>query len=132
LTVSHDPNFKKAHLDPYDVGKFAAAALLEPQCYNGNVIELAGELLTFEEVADRLSKVSGVKVTTRFRTEEEMRELVESKKMPVIELQLWSRDVSLEYDPKALDKYGIKLGTLEEYLKRERGRLLETLGVPRE
>jgi hypothetical protein len=38
-------------------------------------------------------------------------------------------EVSFEYYPKALDKYGVKLGTLAEYLEREKGRLLETLGV---
>jgi hypothetical protein len=47
----------------------------------------------------------------------------------VLERQLWAREFSLEYDPNALDKYGIKLGTLTEYLERERGKLLKTLGV---
>lgn len=51
LTTSYDPSFKKAHLDPFDVGKFAAAALLDPQRFDGRVIELGGELLTLEEVA---------------------------------------------------------------------------------
>ncbi|KAE8446446.1 hypothetical protein EG329_012051 [Mollisiaceae sp. DMI_Dod_QoI] len=129
LTVSYDPSFKKSHLDPYDVGKFAAAALLEPQRYDRLILELSGELLTFEEIAERLSRASGVRVTVRFRTEEETRELVESNKIPVIELQIWEREVKFENDRKALDKYGIQLGTLEEYLKREKGRLLETLGV---
>ena len=132
LTVSYDPSFKQPHFDPYDVGKFAAAALIEPQRFNGLIIELSGEPLTFAEVAEQISRVSGVQVSVRFRTEEETRELVESKKLPVIELQLWNREVSFEDDSKALNEYGIKLGTLEEYLEREKGRLLETLGVQRE
>ena len=132
LSVSYKRDFKQHHFDSYDVGKFATAALLGPQRFHGLVLELVGEWLTYEEVAERLSKVSGLRVVARFRTEEETREVVESKKVPAIEAQLWARDDVFEYDPKALDQYGIKLGTLEEFLEREKGRLLETLGVTRE
>jgi len=129
LTVSYDRAFKQKHFDPYDVGKFAAAALLRPEGFNGHVIELTGEPLAFDEIAECLSEVSGVQVRARFRTEEETAELLASKTLPVLERQLWAREFSLEYDPNALDKYGIKLGTLTEYLERERGKLLKTLGV---
>ena len=110
LTISYDPSFKQRYFDPYNVGKFAAAALLEPVGFYGHVIEIAGESLTFEEVVERLSKVSDVQVPVRFRTEEEREELVESKKMPVIELQLWNREFNLEYDPKTFESMGLNLG----------------------
>jgi hypothetical protein len=114
------------------VGKFAAADFLDPQHFYGLFIKLNSELLTFEEVAERLSRVSYVQMTVRFRMKEETRELIESKKMPVIELKLWAKNASLEYHQKALDKCRIKLVTLEEHFKREKGRPLETLGVRRE
>jgi hypothetical protein len=114
------------------VGKFAAAALLGKEGYVGEVIELTGPGFTFDEVAAILKKVSGVEVKVKYRTEEETRELKEKRTFPVLEQQLLSREVPYkEYDPKALEKFGIKLETLEEFLVKEKGRLLETLGVKR-
>jgi uncharacterized protein YbjT (DUF2867 family) len=118
LTVSYPPAFKKGHFDPYDVGKFAAAAFLAPERFNGHTIELTGEPLTFDEVAKRLSDASGVEVKARYRTEEETQQLLEAGTLPVLVSQLW-----------AVSKYGIELGTLEGYLEKEKGRLLKTLGV---
>lgn len=129
LTVSFTPTFKRQHFNPYDVGKFAGAAFLQPERFNGQTIELQAEPLTFDEVAAILSKVSGVEVQARFRSEEETAEIVSAKSLPVIESQLRIKEVDPVYDPKALEKWGIELETLEEYMVKEKGRLLETLGV---
>lgn len=130
LTISYVNGYRKRHFSPYDVGKFAAAALSGKEGYNGETIELSGPGLTFDEVAASLSKVSGVKIKVRYRNEEETRELMESGKFPVLEQQVLSREVTYnEYDPKSLERYGIKLEGLEEFLFKEKGRLLETLGV---
>jgi len=133
LSVSYEPGFRIGNFDPDDVGTFAAEALVMLDRFRGQVIELTGERLTFGEIAECLSKLSGVdvrlRVRVRFRTEEEMKELRASGKLPVLERQLWAREVSFGYNPTALGKYGIKLGTLAEYLEQEKGRLLETLGV---
>jgi uncharacterized protein YbjT (DUF2867 family) len=130
LTVSYEPTYKKRHFSPYDVGKFAAAALLGKEGYNREVIELTGEGYTFDEVAKILSRVSGVEVKVRYRSKEETRQLRESGTFPVLEQQLLSREVKYhEYDPKDLEKFGIKFESLEEFLVKEKERLLETLGA---
>jgi uncharacterized protein YbjT (DUF2867 family) len=130
LTVSYEPTYKKRHFSPHDVGKFAAAAFLGEDGYNGKVIELTGEGLTFDEVAAILGRVSGVEIKARYRTEEETRQLRESATFPVLEKQLLSREVKYhQYDPKDLERFGIKFESLEEFLEKEKGRLLRTLGV---
>jgi uncharacterized protein YbjT (DUF2867 family) len=53
LCMAHFPNYgvyieylkgrKTAHFDPYDIGKFAAAALLDPKRFSGHEIELGNE-----------------------------------------------------------------------------------------
>jgi NmrA-like family len=130
LTVSYEPTYKKGHFSPHDVGKFAAAALLGKDGYNGEVVELTGPGLTFDEVAAILSKVSGVEVRAKYRSDKESRELKESGKFPVLEQQLLSREVPCkEYYRKDLEMFGINLESLEEFLVKEKGRLLETLGV---
>jgi len=111
------------------VGKFAAAAFLDPERFRGQVLELSHEPLTYEEVAQRLSAASGVQVRVRYRTEEETAAVVAAGTLPVIAIQVWAKEVSVEHDPSALQKYGIPLGSLSEYLEREKSRLHETLGV---
>ncbi|KAE9381912.1 NAD(P)-binding protein, partial [Stipitochalara longipes BDJ] len=130
LTLSYAPTYKKHHFSPHDVGKFAAAALVGTEGYNGEIIELTGEGLTFDEVAVILSRVSGVKIRARYRSEEETRELQESGKMPTLQMDLYAREGPYsEYDPKKLERFGIKLESLEEFLVKEKEKLLETLGV---
>lgn len=96
LTVSYDLTYKKMLFDPYDVGKFAAAAFFDPKRYHGRTIELSGEPLTYDEVADVLSRVSGVKVDVRYRTDEETKALLESGTFPVIEAQVGVKEFDFE------------------------------------
>jgi hypothetical protein len=77
-----------------------------------------------------LSRVSEVEVKVRYRSDEETRELKESGKCTVLEQQLLPREVMYnEYDPNELERFGITLESLVEYLLKEKGKLLETLGV---
>ncbi|KZP14952.1 NAD dependent epimerase/dehydratase, partial [Athelia psychrophila] len=117
LAVSYARDYKLAHFDPEDVGKFAAAAFVEPRRFQGT-IELSGEALTFDEIAAIISRVAGVEVTARFRTEEETKTLIEGGTLPVLAGQVWAGEVSFERE--SLEKYGIELGTLERYLEREK------------
>lgn len=129
LTVSYGRGYKKGHFDPEDVGKFAAAALVEPERFGGRTIELLNERLTFEEVAGIIERVAGVEVGVRYRSEEETRELVTTGNFPVLESQTIVKELEYVIDGSSLEEYGIELGSLEGFLRRHRERLLETLGV---
>jgi uncharacterized protein YbjT (DUF2867 family) len=48
MAVSYAPSTKLGHLSPGDVGKFASAALMNPEQFPGHKIELASENLTLE------------------------------------------------------------------------------------
>ncbi|KAI1875544.1 uncharacterized protein JN550_001830 [Neoarthrinium moseri] len=115
-----------AHIDVDDIGKFAAAALLDPEKFGGHEIELGCQNLTPEDTAKALSKASGREVKARKRTPEEVVEA--AKKVGVQRFQLWANRQFLELDGQALqDKYGIRLTTFEEYLEREKDVVLATL-----
>jgi hypothetical protein len=43
LDVEYLEGRKTAHFDPYDIGKFAAATLLDPKRFGGHEIELGNE-----------------------------------------------------------------------------------------
>lgn len=129
MTVSYSAEHQLEFLDAADVGKFAAAAFADPESFAGKEIDLFNEKLTVSEVAAIITKVSGVEVKAGYRGEQETEKIRLEGKMPAIENQIWAKTHPSKRDKKHLEKYGIELDTLEEYLEREKDRLLETLGV---
>jgi uncharacterized protein YbjT (DUF2867 family) len=71
LDVVFPPGTHFAHLDAADVGKFAAAAFINPDRFNGEVIELGNEQLTIEDVARTIENATGVKIKTKYLNGEE-------------------------------------------------------------
>ncbi|WP_346767412.1 NmrA family NAD(P)-binding protein, partial [Streptomyces sp. C1-2] len=54
-----------------DIGSAAAAAIAEPERFDGVELELAGDRRTMAEIADILSRVCGTELTAPDMTEEE-------------------------------------------------------------
>ena len=121
-----DKGRKMPHLDAEDVGKFAAAALLNPGKFRGEEIELGNENLTVEEVAATMKKVSGKDVGIRKRSEEEAKRVWNQN--PTLRFQWLANEADLSIDGPALGKkYGIPLNSFEEFLTREREVLIESI-----
>ncbi|KAI1274039.1 NmrA family protein [Xylaria sp. FL0933] len=115
------------YTDASDIGKYATAALQDPAKFGGQEIELVNESLTIEEVRDILVRVTGRNVTTRkFSPEDD--EPVQGQFF-----QLWAnfKDFSPVFSAarEAPAKFGIPFTPLEEALRRDKSRLLETLPV---
>ena len=118
LDVAYPPGSKTAHFDAADMGKLAAAAFLHPERYDGEVIECGNEQLTVEDVAREIGNGIGVEMRTKYLTLEEVREL--ARRSPGIIVRLWgTKEGAFINDPKPLDKYGIQLTTLKEFVQRE-------------
>lgn len=115
--TAYKPDTAMMVLDPDDVGKFAAASILEPESYNHHKIDLGVEALTPDEIARSLSKASGKDIKTAFYSAAEASSLLGKK--PLIGAQLWANDVGYQVDVQALQRYPIKLTTFDEYLRRE-------------
>lgn len=118
------------HTDASDIGKYAAAALQNPEKFNGQEIELSNEYLTIEQARDILVQVSGRDVKVQKRTDAE----VEDAKVNFWgqRFQLWANEIDLRrlegQAKKVQEKFGIQFTSLEEALKRDRELLLE--GIP--
>lgn len=126
LIHSLDPGVKISHIDVEDVGKFGAAALLDPETFGGHEIELGYENPTGEEAADIISRVSGVPVRVRSRTDDERTAARQTH--PTQRFQIWANRADLTIDGPALEsKYGISMISLEERLRREVDHLRESL-----
>jgi uncharacterized protein YbjT (DUF2867 family) len=120
-------NAKMPHIDVDDIGKFAAAALLDPERFSGHEIELANENLTAKDSGAVLSKVSGrdIKVVRRPLPWEEVNGKL---KNPATMFQAFLNHASFDLGDHELEKkYGIRMTTLQEFLEVNKDCLMEYL-----
>ena len=126
LVTSLNDDLTMPYLDPEDIGRLTATALLEPGKFSGHQIELAAENLTPKEVRDTLAKASGIDIKFHKRTPEE----VEAAKMTSMfqSFELLANARSRSVDVEALEgKYGIKLTRFAEYMEKNKNKLLDSL-----
>lgn len=131
ITVSYPPEWRQPHLDAFDVGKFAAAALASSpfsDVYKGKEIDLVSQYLTWDEVAKALGDAVGAEVKVVYRTLEETEALLKSGTAPVLEVQLWNQETK-RADVQGLNQYGFELATFAQYLEREKAAIKKSLGV---
>jgi hypothetical protein len=111
----YEEGTKMPHVDAIDVGKFAAAALLEPEKFRGEEIELGSENLTVDEVVGKMKAIGGVEVGVRKRSEEETKRVWDSN--PTQRFQRLANEKDLSINGSALaEKYGIQLTSLDGFL----------------
>ncbi|KAL6918890.1 hypothetical protein ACHAP8_012463 [Fusarium lateritium] len=122
--TAYKPNSGMTLVDVGDVGKFAAAAIVDPQSFNTHEIDLGVESLTPAQIARELSRVSGADVGLKFYSDPEAKDL--ALRNPVIYAQLWSNEVGYQVDFNKLEKYPIRLTKFAEYLEKHRDEVLQT------
>lgn len=120
--------------DPHDIGVFAAHALVEKgqQRWEHKCIDLASEMLTLEEKAAIISRVSGIDVKAVFQEEDEAMKLAEDDFVGY--LFYWQKMTAPKVDLDELRKYGFKLGSFEAYLTKHKEELIRALnddGTPK-
>ncbi|KAL2837293.1 NAD(P)-binding protein [Aspergillus pseudoustus] len=123
--TAYKPSTAMTLIDAGDVGKYVAAAVVDPEAFNRHKIDLGVESLTPTEIVNELSRVSGSDIALQFYSEEEAAVL--GRKSPVIGAQLWANNVGYQVDFAALSKYSIPLTTFREYLEKHRDTVVQTL-----
>ncbi|KAF9636687.1 putative nad dependent epimerase dehydratase protein [Lasiodiplodia theobromae] len=127
IRTALDPQLKLACLDPDDIGRFAARALIERDQWNGKMITLAGAHLTIGEIAEKLTAAVGgrkqVKVVPY--TEEEL----VAKDNVLMNSELYRNEYRINVDLDELRSYGVHLGTWEEFAEQHKKGLEAGLGL---
>lgn len=137
LLTTLDPDATMPHCSPDDVGRLAAAALLEGlndthhhhhhrHRFSGHEFDLASENLGARDVAAVLGRVAHVPVTARRRTEDEIRDTDPGLGTPKFE-KLCNALPSVVHPGVVEERYGVKLETLEGYMRRHREELVASL-----
>ncbi|KAL6234544.1 hypothetical protein BDW75DRAFT_162802 [Aspergillus navahoensis] len=111
-------------IDPNDIGKFGAAALMDPERFHGKEIAIVSELLALDEILASLSKATGRELKVNYMSQEDID--AQMKTNPLLGWQLMARDMVDEVDMDYMETFGIQMGTFEEFLGRERDRVKGT------
>ncbi|MBI5240508.1 MAG: NmrA/HSCARG family protein [Elusimicrobia bacterium] len=100
-----------------DIGEFAAAAFLHPELFLGREITLAGDVLTFPQVAEMLSKALGHAVYFK-RIPDDQAEKAVGPDMAL--MYRWFNQVGYDVDIHALEQtYGMRMTKFSEVLANE-------------
>ena len=115
-----------AHIDSADVGKIAAAVLLNPDKYDGLAIDVAAENLDAEGAAKVIRKVSG---REDIREEKVVIENFDTQTKTGLTWHYFANTQHVALDNREVVErlFDIKLTSFEEYLEREKSLLLATL-----
>ena len=124
FTTAYSKDTLLPMVDPNDIGKFAAAAVLDHVKFDRKEIEIASQIMGIEAVVDDISKAIGRELQVSFLSEGEIQE--QSRQNPFIYVQLAMRDLSQFVDMEKLKKWKIELGTFSDFLEREKCRVMET------
>ncbi|KAJ5540801.1 hypothetical protein N7494_005877 [Penicillium frequentans] len=108
-------------IDPNDIGKFAAAAILEPAMFNHQEIATVSQMMTVEDIVKDLSTATRKDIQAVFLSEEQITDQL--LKNPTLGPQKVMRDMSLFVDMENVQKWGIELGTFAGFLEREKERV---------
>ncbi|KAJ5584279.1 uncharacterized protein N7459_004079 [Penicillium hispanicum] len=111
-------------VDPNDIGRFAAAAVLDPSKFHQEEIEIASELMGAAELMQTLSQATGKHFQAAFLTDEEIQK--QSAQNLYLSAQLAMRDMAQFVDINRVKSWNIELGTFAQFLEREKERVQDT------
>jgi uncharacterized protein YbjT (DUF2867 family) len=125
------PDRSLSWTDCDDIGRYAAAALLDPVKYSGQELDLVNAVFGYEELCAIVRRVSGREVHSVKRTWEELGEIgaqVWGQRFQLMaNLKDWSYVVE---NAKAVEeKFGLKFTSFEDALIRDKAQLLA--GLPK-
>ena len=126
LITALKPETKVPHLLAEDVGRFAAASLLEPAKFAGKEIDLAAENLTAKEVAGIIAGIASAKIEAPV-PEFDGFEAV-GVDFPLAGYHEWCNEIDANVDVAALKGYGIEVTTMKQFLGEHKAEMLQALG----
>lgn len=111
-------------VDPSDIGKFAAAAILDPRKLDHKEVVVVSQLMGVEDVVRDLSHATGKEIRAVFLSEEEVNEQIPHN--PFLAAQRFLIDASQFVDMDEVKGWNIELGTFAQFLAREKKRVRDT------
>ncbi|MDH6554470.1 uncharacterized protein YbjT (DUF2867 family) [Streptomyces sp. SAI-117] len=115
LMAAVDPETTYALIAVEDIGRAAAAAILEPERFHGVELQLAGDVLTFIEIAEVLSRAWGEQILPPELPMTAEQALAKGMVAPIVQASEWNRDVGQPATPEQFRSFGGKPLSLEAW-----------------
>ncbi|KIW55737.1 hypothetical protein PV05_04466 [Exophiala xenobiotica] len=132
--VAYTPTLSMSHLDPADIGRFAARAIYAPaeeftRLFANKAIPIASVNMTISDVAEALTRAAKHKKTVRvnYLSPEEVAAQKDANLFIEGQLMLNGREYLVHLEK--VRSYGIELGSVEGFFERERERLAKALAL---
>lgn len=116
---SYKPDTLLPHVDPEDVGTFAAAAFENPSKFEGKIITVVGELKSVDDTIRDICQAAGKEIRVTYRTEEETMKELQSNN-PLTAGQILTNDLSNWVDMDVVRSWGLPLTSFPEFLERNK------------
>ncbi|GAA1865918.1 NmrA/HSCARG family protein [Pseudonocardia ailaonensis] len=120
LLAAVNPDSTYALIAVEDIGRAAAAAIADPERFNGVQLELAGDVLTFDEIAATLSRAWGEEILPPELPMSPEQALAKGQVPPIVQASEWNRDVPPTARREHLEKFGITPLDLETWARKSR------------
>lgn len=111
-------------VDALTIGNFASEAILNPERFHAQEVEIADEFLMLGQLMPKLSAVAGRDLQAVYMSDEEVEE--QKKTSPIVAGMLMMRDLSIFVDLEKVKSWGVPLSSFDAFLEREKERVLET------
>jgi uncharacterized protein YbjT (DUF2867 family) len=115
LLAAVDPETTYALIAVEDIGRAAAAAVMDPDRFNGVELQLAGDVLTFAGIADVLSRAWGERILPPELPMTAEQALAKGMVAPIVQACEWNRDVGQPATPEQLRSFGVEPLSLEAW-----------------
>ncbi|KAF5962590.1 methyltransferase [Fusarium bulbicola] len=117
-STAYTPEEELPVMDVEDLAKFAVAAFHEPNRFDQQIIEIASEKLSPDEIMQQLGEASGKPLRAVYMTDDEI--AVKKNEDIFVAIQLMARGLGDKVDIGEVQGWGIPLTTFKEFLERER------------
>lgn len=112
LVTATNPQTVLALICADDFGAAVAAAVADPDKFHETEIDLAGDALTYPEIADTLSRATGREIKLVFVSQEEQAQRIGS---PSAYSEHWNDEVGYPARPDHAARYGLTTTSFEKW-----------------
>jgi uncharacterized protein YbjT (DUF2867 family) len=127
ILSASSPDAELALIASEDLGGAVAAGVAHPQHFHRQEIELAGDAITFAEIAEVLTEVTGIPVKATFGTPAEIEERL-GERLMWSGTQKWLDDVGYPARPAHAAAFGLRTTGFRDWAASHREALAHNLG----
>lgn len=127
FTLAFAPDTPLPMVDPADIAAFAVAAFQDPERFGGKQIDLVSEAVEVERAIEVMRKGVGKGIRARYLREDEVEEARKVNPLLIVQERLSAVSKGgVVGDVEGVKAWGVKVGTFEGFVEREKAAFGDT------